>query len=113
MADALSKGDYTNATKYYTDLNNYNQAILKVEPNTTVTTPNLTAQQNTFLQDFSKATDQAIKDQLTSQASQLFADYKAPITTDTTAPTTGTGQVQEQVHQLIHMKIYQHYLRVA
>jgi hypothetical protein len=33
MADALSKGDYTNATKYYTDLNNYNQAILKVEPN--------------------------------------------------------------------------------
>jgi len=49
MADALSKGDYTNATKYYTDLNNYNQAILKVEPNTTVTTPNLTTQQNTFL----------------------------------------------------------------
>lgn len=94
MADALSKGDYTNATKYYTDLNNYNQAILKVEPNTTVTTPNLTTQQNTFLQDFSKATDQAVKDQLTSQASQLFADYKAPITTDTTAPTTpttGTG----------------------
>jgi hypothetical protein len=94
MADALSKGDYTNATKYYTDLNNYNQAILKVEPNTTVTTPSLTASQNTFLQDFSKATDQAVKDQLTSQASQLFADYKAPITTDTTAPTTpttGTG----------------------
>jgi hypothetical protein len=94
MSEALAKGDYTNATKYYTDLNNYNQAILKVEPNTTVTTPSLTTQQNTFLQDFSKATDQAVKDQLTSQASQLFADYKAPITTDTTAPTTpttGTG----------------------
>lgn len=91
MSEALAKGDYTNATKYYTDLNNYNQAILKVEPNTTVATPNLTAQQNTFLQDFSKATDQAIKDQLTSQASQLFADYKAPISTDTTTTGTGTG----------------------
>ena len=90
MADALSKGDYDSATKYFTDLNNYNQAILSVEPNTTVTTPSLTPQQNTFLQEFASATDQAVKEQLTSQASQLFADYKAPISTDTTVPTTPT-----------------------
>jgi len=88
MADALSKGNFTDAAKYYTDLQNYNNSALKLDPSAITTAPSLSTTQADFLSKYS--TDPS---QYEAQAPQVFADYKAttPTTDTTTTGATDTG----------------------
>jgi len=85
MADALSKGNFTDAAKYYTDLQNYNNSALKLDPSAITTAPSLSTTQADFLSKYS--TDPS---QYGAQAPQVFADYKATTPTTDTTSTTGT-----------------------
>jgi hypothetical protein len=92
LSDALSKGDWSSATKYFTDLNNYNNALVSYDPKAITVAPDLSTSQVDLLKQMSSATDDTVKNQLYSQATQAFADINAPSTTPNTptAPTTGT-----------------------
>ena len=86
MADALSKGNYTDAAKAYTDLQKYNQNILTSDPSAQVATPSLSTTQADFLSKY--ATDPS---QYGAQASQVFANYTANYTPTTDTTSTGTN----------------------
>ena len=85
MADALSKGNFTDAAKYYTDLQNYNNSALKLDPSAITTAPSLSTTQADFLSKYS--TDPS---KYGAQAPQVFADYKETTPTTDTTGTTGT-----------------------
>ena len=88
LMDALEKGDFDTASKAYKNLNTYNAVYAQVNPNLPTVSPSISANQISLLDQIASATDDATKNQLYSQASQAFADFKAPTTA--TTPTTPT-----------------------
>lgn len=89
MTDAISKGNYADAAKYYQDLQTYNQDTLKIDPNATTTNASLSSSQSDFLKNYSSAADPS---QFNTQAADLFKDYKvSDPSTWTSDSTTATG----------------------
>jgi hypothetical protein len=91
MTDAIAKGDFTEASKFYNELETYNKQILSLDPNAIAVAPSLDLNSQNLLKDIYSATDETLKNQLISQANlnQQFTDIRTnapPIV----APTTPT-----------------------
>jgi hypothetical protein len=89
MTDAISKGNFTEASKFYNELETYNKQILSLDPNAIAVAPSLNLNSQNLLKDIYSATDETLKNQLISQANlnQQFTDIRTnvpPIVTPTT-----------------------------
>jgi len=89
MTDAIAKGDFTEASKFYNELETYNKQILSLDPNAIAVAPSLDLNSQNLLKDIYSATDETLKNQLISQANlnQQFIDIRTnapPIVTPTT-----------------------------
>jgi len=89
MTDAIAKGDFTEASKFYNELETYNKQILSLDPNAIAVAPSLDLNSQNLLKDIYSATDETLKNQLISQANlnQQFTDIRTnapPIVTPTT-----------------------------
>lgn len=92
MNSAIARGDFTEASKFYNDLENLNKDLLELDPNAITVTPSIDLSAQTLLKDIYSATDETLKNQLIAQANlnQQFTDIRtnAPIVTPPTAPET-------------------------
>jgi hypothetical protein len=93
MTDAIAKGDFTEASKFYNELETYNKQILSLDPNAIAVAPSLDLNSQNLLKDIYSATDETLKNQLISQANlnQQFTDIRTnapPIVTPTTPAET-------------------------
>jgi hypothetical protein len=89
MTEAIAKGDFTEASKFYNELETYNKQILSLDPNAIAVAPSLDLNSQNLLKDIYSATDETLKNQLISQANlnQQFTDIRTnapPIVTPTT-----------------------------
>ena len=76
MTDAIAKGDFTEASKFYNELETYNKQILSLDPSAIAIAPSLDLNSQNLLKDIYSATDETLKNQLISQANlnQQFTD---------------------------------------
>jgi len=94
MTDAIARGDFTEASKFYNELENFNKGLLEIDPNAITVAPSIDLSSQTLLKDIYSATDETLKNQLIAQANlnQQFNDIKAnaPVSTPVTptAPET-------------------------
>ena len=89
MTEAIAKGNFTEASKFYNELETYNKQILSLDPNAIAVAPSLDLNSQNLLKDIYSATDETLKNQLISQANlnQQFTDIRTnvpPIVTPTT-----------------------------
>jgi hypothetical protein len=88
MTDAIARGDFTEASKFYNDLENINKSLLEIDPNTITVSPSIDISSQTLLKDIYSTADETLKNQLIAQANlnQQFNDIRAnaPITTPVT-----------------------------
>jgi predicted translin family RNA/ssDNA-binding protein len=89
MTDAIAKGNFTEASKFYNELENINKSLLEIDPNAIAVTPSIDLNSQNLLKDIYSATDETLKNQLISQANlnQQFTDIRTnapPIVTPTT-----------------------------
>ena len=89
MTDAIAKGDFTEASKFYNELETYNKQILSLDPSAITVSPSLDLNSQNLLKDIYSATDETLKNQLIAQANlnQQFTDIRTnapPIVTPTT-----------------------------
>lgn len=101
MNEAISRGDFTEASKFYNELENINKGLLEIDPNAITTAPSLDLNSQTLLKDIYSASDETLKNQLIAQANlnQQFNDIRAnapiaipvtPTAPETTAPVEAT-----------------------
>jgi hypothetical protein len=100
MTDAIAKGDFTEASKFYNELETYNKQILSLDPNAIAVAPSLDLNSQNLLKDIYSATDETLKNQLISQANlnQQFTDIRTnapPIVTPTTPAEPETPAIVE------------------
>jgi tetratricopeptide (TPR) repeat protein len=98
MTEAIARGDFTEASNFYHDLENFNKGILELDPSAITVTPSINLSSQTLLKDIYSASDETLKNQLISQANlnQQFNDIRtnAPVITPTppTVPETPTPE---------------------
>jgi hypothetical protein len=103
MTDAIARGDFTEASKFYNDLENINKSLLEIDPNTITVSPSIDISSQTLLKDIYSTADETLKNQLIAQANlnQQFNDIRAnaPITTPVTptVPETPTPEAPAPV----------------
>jgi hypothetical protein len=101
MVSAIAQGNFTEASKFYNELENINKSLLEIDPNAIIAPPSIDVSSQTLLKDIYSASDETLKNQLISQANlnQQFNDIRAnaPIATpatptvpETTAPVEPT-----------------------
>jgi len=94
MTEAISRGNFTEASNFYTELENFNKDILELDPNAITVSPSINVNSQTLLKDIYSASDETLKKQLIDQANlnQQFNDIRtnAPVVTPTppTVPET-------------------------
>jgi hypothetical protein len=85
MTDAIARGNFTEASKFYNDLENINKSLLEIDPNAITVSPSIDISSQTLLKDIYSTADETLKNQLIAQANlnQQFNDIRAnaPITT--------------------------------
>lgn len=93
MTDAIAKGDFTEASKFYNELETYNKQILSLDPNAITVTPSIDLSAQTLLKDIYSTADETLKNQLIAQANlnQQFNDIR----TQVPIPTPVTPTVPE------------------
>jgi len=100
MTEAIAKGDFTEASKFYNELETFNKQILSLDPNAIAVAPSLDLNSQNLLKDIYSATDETLKNQLISQANlnQQFTDIRTnapPIVTPTTPAEPETPAIVE------------------
>jgi hypothetical protein len=101
MVSAIAQGNFTEASKFYNELENINKSLLEIDPNAIIAPPSIDVSSQTLLKDIYSTSDETLKNQLISQANlnQQFNDIRAnaPIATpatptvpETTAPVEPT-----------------------
>ena len=94
MTEAIVRGNFTEASNFYKELENFNKGILELDPNAITVAPSIDVNAQTLLKDIYSATDETLKNQLINQANlnQQFNDIRtnAPVITPTppTVPET-------------------------
>jgi len=102
MTDAIARGDFTEASKFYNEFEDINKHLLNIDPNAITVTPSIDLSSQNLLKDIYSASDETLKNQLIAQANlnQQFNDIRtnAPVITrpldptepiqETTPPTT-------------------------
>jgi hypothetical protein len=102
MTDAIARGDFTEASKFYNEFEGINKRLLDIDPNAITVTPSIDLSSQNLLKDIYSASDETLKNQLIAQANlnQQFNDIRtnAPVITrpldptepiqETTPPTT-------------------------
>jgi tetratricopeptide (TPR) repeat protein len=94
MTEAIARGNFTEASNFYKELENFNKDILELDPNAITVTPSIDVNAQTLLKDIYSTSDETLKNQLIAQANlnQQFNDIRtnAPVITPTppTAPET-------------------------
>lgn len=98
MTDAIAQGNFTEASKFYNDLENINKGLLEIDPNAIPVAPSIDVSSQTLLKDIYSASDETLKNQLISQANlnQQFNDIRtnAPVIT---RPLEPTESIQETI----------------
>jgi hypothetical protein len=98
MTDAIARGDFVEASKFYNEFENLNKTLLELDPNAIVVTPSIDISGQTLLKDIYSTSDETLKNQLISQANlnQQFIDIQtnAPVST---SPLEPTEPIQETV----------------
>jgi len=96
MTEAIARGDFTEASNFYNELENFNKGILELDSNAITVAPSIDLNSQTLLKDIYSASDETLKNQLIAQANlnQQFNDIRtnAPVITPTppTVPETPT-----------------------
>jgi hypothetical protein len=104
-SDAIAHGNFTEASKFYNELENINKSLLEIDPNAITASPSIDISSQTLLKDIYSTSDETLKNQLIAQANlnQQFNDIRAnaPISTpvtptvpETPAPVEPTPQSQ-------------------
>ena len=94
MTEAIARGNFTEASNFYKELENFNKDILELDPNAITVTPSIDVNAQTLLKDIYSTSDETLKNQLIAQANlnQQFNDIRtnAPVITPTppTVPET-------------------------
>jgi hypothetical protein len=90
MVNAIAQGNFTEASKFYNELENINKSLLEIDPNVITTSPSIDISSQTLLKDIYSTSDETLKNQLIAQANlnQQFNDIRtnAPVL----APVTPT-----------------------
>jgi hypothetical protein len=99
MTEAIARGNFTEASNFYNELENFNKGILELDPNAITVSPSIDVSAQTLLKDIYSTTDETLKNQLIAQANlnQQFNDIRAnapvlptPTVPETPAPTEPT-----------------------
>ena len=94
MTEAIARGNFTEASKFYNDLENFNKTVLEIDPNAITVPPSIDVNSQTLLKDIYSASDETLKSQLIAQANlnQQFNDIRtnAPVLPTPTVPETPT-----------------------
>jgi hypothetical protein len=88
MVSAIAQGNFTEASKFYNELENINKSLLEIDPNAIIASPSIDLSSQTLLKDIYSTSDETLKNQLIAQANlnQQFNDIKAnaPVLTPVT-----------------------------
>lgn len=91
MTEAIARGNFTEASNFYNELENFNKGLLKIDSNAVTVVPSIDLNSQTLLKDIYSTSDETLKNQLISQASlnQQFNDIRtnAPVITRPLEPT--------------------------
>ena len=94
MTDAIARGNFTEASKFYNELENINKSLLEIDPNAITASPSIDVSSQTLLKDIYSASDETLKNQLIAQANlnQQFNDIRtsAPVLPTPTVPEAPT-----------------------
>jgi hypothetical protein len=94
MTDAIARGNFTEASKFYNDLENINKDLLEIDPNAITVAPSIDMSSQTLLKDIYSASDETLKNELIARANlnQQFNDIRAnaPVLPTPTVPETPT-----------------------
>ena len=63
MTDAIARGNFTEASKFYNDLENINKSLLEIDPNAITASPSIDINSQTLLKDIYSASDETLKNQ--------------------------------------------------
>ena len=90
MTEAIARGDFTEASNFYNELENFNKGILKLDSNAITVAPSIDLNSQTLLKDIYSASDETLKNQLIAQANlnQQFNDIRATAPVVTPTPPT-------------------------
>jgi hypothetical protein len=103
MTDAIARGNFTEASKFYNDLENINKSLLEIDPNAITASPSIDVSSQTLLKNIYSTSDETLKNQLIAQANlnQQFNDIRtnAPVSTPVTptVPETPTPETPAPV----------------
>jgi hypothetical protein len=85
MVNAIAQGNFTEASKFYNELENINKSLLEIDPNVITASPSIDINSQTLLKDIYSTSDETLKNQLIAQANlnQQFNDIRtnAPVLT--------------------------------
>ena len=88
MVNAIAQGNFTEASKFYNELENINKSLLEIDPNVITASPSIDISAQTLLKDIYSTSDETLKNQLIAQANlnQQFNDIRtnAPVLTPVT-----------------------------
>jgi hypothetical protein len=88
MVNAIAQGNFTEASKFYNELENINKSLLEIDPNVITASPSIDINSQTLLKDIYSTSDETLKNQLIAQANlnQQFNDIRtnAPVLTPVT-----------------------------
>jgi hypothetical protein len=102
MVNAIAQGNFTEASKFYNELENINKSLLEIDPNAIIASPSIDVSSQTLLKDIYSASDETLKNQLIAQANlnQQFNDIRAnaPVIT---RPLEPTEPIQETIPPVI------------
>ena len=88
MVNAIAQGNFTEASKFYNELENINKSLLEIDPNVITASPSIDINSQTLLKDIYSTSDETLKNQLIAQANlnQQFNDIRtnAPVLTPIT-----------------------------
>lgn len=91
MTDAIARGNFTEASNFYNDLENINKGLLDIDPNVIPVAPSIDISSQILLKDIYSTSDETLKNQLIAQANlnQQFNDIRtnAPVITRPLEPT--------------------------
>jgi len=102
MTDAIARGNFTEASKFYNEFENLNKTLLDLDPNAIIVSPSIDVSAQTLLKDIYSTSDETLKNQLIAQANlnQQFNDIRtnAPVIT---RPLEPTEPIQETIPPVI------------
>jgi hypothetical protein len=90
MTEAIARGDFTEASNFYNELENFNKGLLKLDSNAVTVAPSIDVNAQTLLKDIYSATDETLKNQLIDQANlnQQFNNIRTNAPVITPSPPT-------------------------